>query len=43
MSDVGAHGTVTLAQTTSAVNGTAKGSGGANASAHKYRGSLLQK
>jgi Zn-dependent M28 family amino/carboxypeptidase len=43
MSDAVAHGTVTFAQTTSAVNGTAKGSGAANASAHKYRGSLLQK
>jgi len=43
MSDAVAHGTVTFAQTTSAVNGTAKGSGAASASAHKYHGSLLQK
>jgi hypothetical protein len=41
MSDAVAHGTVTFAQTTSAVNGTAEGSGTAKSSGHKYHGSLL--
>lgn len=43
MSDAVAHGTLTFAQTTSAVNGTAKGSGATKASASKYHGSLLQR
>ena len=43
MSDAVAHGTVTFAQTTSAVNGTDKGSGTAKSSASKYHGSLLQR
>jgi Zn-dependent M28 family amino/carboxypeptidase len=43
MSDAVAHGTVTFAETTSAVNGTGKGSGAAKSSANKYHGSLLQR
>jgi Zn-dependent M28 family amino/carboxypeptidase len=42
MSDAVAHGTVTFAETTSAVNGTGKGSAASQASAAKYHGSLLQ-
>jgi Zn-dependent M28 family amino/carboxypeptidase len=43
MSDAVAHGTLTFAQTTSAVNGTNKGSGNPKSSAAKYHGSLLQR
>jgi Zn-dependent M28 family amino/carboxypeptidase len=43
MSDAVAHGTVTFAETTSAVNGRGKGSGAAKSSANKYHGSLLQR
>ena len=43
MSDAVAHGTVTFAWTTSVINGMGEGSGAAKASAHKFRGSLLQK
>jgi Zn-dependent M28 family amino/carboxypeptidase len=42
MSDAVAHGTVTFAETTSAVNGTGKGSGASQSPAAKYHGSLLQ-
>ena len=43
MSDATAHGTLTFAQTTSAVTGTGKGSGTPTSSAAKYHGSLLQR
>ena len=43
MSDAVAHGTVTFAQTTSAVNGTTKASGTAKSAGRKYHGSLLQR
>jgi hypothetical protein len=43
MSDAVAHGTETFAQTTSAVNGTNKGSATPKSSAAKYHGSLLQR
>jgi Zn-dependent M28 family amino/carboxypeptidase len=43
MSDAVAHGTVTFAQTASAVNGTDKGSGAAKSSANKYHGSLVRR
>jgi hypothetical protein len=43
MSDATAHGTLTFAQTTSAVTGTAKGSGTPTSSAAKYHGPLLQR
>jgi Zn-dependent M28 family amino/carboxypeptidase len=41
MSDATAHGTLTFAQTTSAVTGTGKGSGTPGSSAAKYHGPLL--
>jgi Zn-dependent M28 family amino/carboxypeptidase len=41
MSDATAHGTLTFAQTTSAVTGTGKGSGAPGSSAAKYHGPLL--
>jgi Zn-dependent M28 family amino/carboxypeptidase len=41
MSDAVAHGTLTFAQTTSAVTGTEKGQGTPKSSAAKYHGSLL--
>jgi Zn-dependent M28 family amino/carboxypeptidase len=43
MSDATAHGTLTFAQTTSAVTGTNKGSGAPMSSAAKYHGPLLQR
>ena len=43
MSDATAHGTLTFAQTTSAVTGTGQGSGTPGSSAAKYHGSLLQR
>jgi Zn-dependent M28 family amino/carboxypeptidase len=43
MSDATAHGTLTFAQTTSAVTGTNKGSGTPTSSAAKYHGPLLQR
>jgi Zn-dependent M28 family amino/carboxypeptidase len=43
MSDATAHGTLTFAQTTSAVTGTNKGSGPPTSSAAKYHGPLLQR
>ena len=43
MSDAVAHGTLTFAQTTSAVTGTNKGSGTPTSSAAKYHGPLLQR
>jgi hypothetical protein len=43
MSDATAHGTLTFAQTTSAVTGTEKGQVTPTSSAAKYHGSLLQR
>jgi hypothetical protein len=43
MSDAVAHGTLTFAQTTSAVTGTDKGSGTPTSSTPKYHGSHLQR
>ncbi|CAN5156623.1 hypothetical protein BH18ACT10_BH18ACT10_07140 [soil metagenome] len=43
MSDAAAHATLTLAQTTSAVNGTEKGSGTPSSSNYQYKGSRLIK
>ena len=43
MSDAVAHGTLTFAQTTSAITGTNKGSGTPTSSAAKYHGPLLQR